>query len=158
MALVRLVLDNIKLKKPKRSKNNIFQIYSPKNACIECADTLAIDTELIIKLPENSKAYLATKFEGQKIETIIGSKKQRLWLTLLNESYFEKYTIKKRDIIGYLVIEPEDLKVHHETKKKPPNQTRRPPDNYLSKEWNWKKFWEKKKKTGVSSSTRGIFK
>ena len=81
-----------------------------------------------------------------------------MWLTLLNDSYFEKYTIKKGDIIGYLVIEPEDLKVHYKTKKKPPNQTRIPPDNYLPKEWNWKKFWEKKKKTGVSSSTRRVFK
>ena len=95
MALARLISDNIKLKKPTRSRNNIFKIYLLKNACIECADTLTIDTELTIKLPENSKAYLATKFEGQKIEEIIGPKKQRLWLTLLNESYFEKYKIKK---------------------------------------------------------------
>ena len=95
MALARLISDNIKLKNPTRSRNNIFKIYLLKNGCLECADTLTIDTELTIKLPENAKAYLATKFEGQKIEEIIGSKKQRLRLTLLNESYFEKYKIKK---------------------------------------------------------------
>ena len=32
----------------------------------------AIDTELSIKLPENSSAFLATKFEGQEIQKIIG--------------------------------------------------------------------------------------
>ena len=158
--MAKIVLNNIKLKKPTRSKNNIFTIYSPKKASIETADTLTIDTELIIKLPKNSKAYLATKFEGQKIKTIIGPKKERLWLTLLNESYFDKYKIKKGDIIGYLVVEPEDLKIHYETKKKPPNQTWRHPDNYLPKDWEkrWKKYWQKKKKTDVSSSNRRFFK
>ena len=158
--MAKIVLNNIKLKNPTRSKNNIFTIYSPKKASIETADTLTIDTELIIKLPENSKAYLATKFEGQKIKTIIGPKKERLWLTLLNESYFDKYKIKKGDIIGYLVVEPEDLKIHHETKKKSPNQAWRHPDNYLPKDWEkrWKKYWQKKKKTDVSSSNRRFFK
>ena len=160
MALARLISDNIKLKNPTRSRNNIFKIYLLKNGCLECADTLTIDTELTIKLPEDSKAYLATKFEGQKIEEIIGPKKQRLWLTLLNESYFEEYKIKKGDVIGYLVVELEDLKVHHATKeKKPPNQTRRHPDNYLPKDWHeqWKGYWQQKK--DISSSSSGwLFK
>ena len=160
MALARLISDNIKLKKPTRSRNNIFKIYLLKNTCIECADTLTIDTELIIKLPENSKDYLATKFEGKKIEEIIGPKKQRLWLTLLNGSYFEKYKIKKGDVIGYLVVEPEDLKVRHATKeKKLPNQTRRHSDNYLPKDWHeqWKGYGQQKKDVSSSSSGR-LFK
>ena len=66
-----------------------------------------IDTELSIKLPENSRAFLATKFEGQDIVKIIGADKKRLWITVLNESYFNKYQIKKGDVIGHLVIEPE---------------------------------------------------
>ena len=45
------------------------------------------------------------------MRTVIGPKTERLWLTLLNESYFDKYKIKWGDIIGYLVIKPEDLKV-----------------------------------------------
>ena len=96
MTLARLVSDNNKLNKPTKSKNNIFTIYSTKKACIERADTLTIDTELINKLPEDSKACLATKFEGHKIKTIIGPKKERLWITLLNESYFDKYKTKKK--------------------------------------------------------------
>ena len=83
-----------------------------------------------------------------------------MWLTLLNESYFDKYKIKKGDVIGYLVVEPEDLKVHHATKeKKLPNQTRRHPDNYLPKDWHkqWKGYCQQKKDVLWSSSGR-LFK
>ena len=67
-------------------------IYLPKKATIE-------RTELSIKLPENSRAFLATKFEGQDIVKIIGPDKKRLWITLLNESYFHKYQINEEDVI-----------------------------------------------------------
>ena len=141
-----LTIKNTKLRKLSRSENNILTLYAPKSACIERADTLTIDTELILELPENSTAHLVTQFQGQKIKTIVGPKIERLWLTLLNESYFDKYKIKRRDTIGYLVIEPKDLKTYYE-KKNPPVKSWRPPYNYLPKEWskNWKKYWQKKK-------------
>ena len=140
-------IKNKKLKKPSQSQNNILTLYALRSAYIERADTLTIDTELILDLPEKSTANLVTKFQGQKTQTIVGPKIERLWLTLLNESYFDKYNIKRGDIIGYLIIEPKNLKTYYE-KKKPPVKTRRPPDNYLPKEWskNWKKYWQKKKK------------
>ena len=97
VSLVRLISENFNLKKPKKHEKNIFTIYSPKKATTEKANTLTIDTELSIKLPENSTAFVATKFEGQNIQKIIGpSSKKRVWITLLNESYFNKYQIKKR--------------------------------------------------------------
>ena len=145
--MAMLTIKNTKLKKPSRSENNILTLYAPKSACIERADTLTIDTELILELPENSTAHLVTQFQGQKIKTIVGPKIERLWLTLLNKSYFEKYKIKRRDIIGYLVIEPKNLNIYYETEKEnPPVKTWRPPDNHLPKEWskNWKKYWQKK--------------
>ena len=159
MVLARLVSDNKKFKKPCKSKNNIFTIYSPKNASIDKADTISLDTELVIKLPENTHAVLATKFEGQKIQKIIGPKKERLWITLLNESYFDTYKIKEGDVIGYLVVEPEDLKIHYETKEKHPAWKKSHPSNYLPKDWqtNWKKYWQKKK-ADVSSSDRRFLK
>ena len=46
MVLARLVSDNKKFKKPCKSKNNIFTIYSPKNASIDKADTMSLDTKL----------------------------------------------------------------------------------------------------------------
>ena len=121
---VTILSENFKLKKPKKSEKNIFTIYSPKKDTIEKADTLTINTELSIKLPENSNAFLATKFEGQEIQKIIvlTNGKKRLWITLLNESYFEKYNINKGDVIGYRIIEPDNIKVHYATKEKTSRQ------------------------------------
>ena len=135
-----------KIKKPYRSKDNILTIHSPKSYCIEITNTISIDTGITIRLPEKSTGYLATKFRGQNIQTIEGPKTQRLWLTVLNESYFDKYKIQKGDIIGYLVLKQSNLKIKYE-KKKPSDKTRRLPNNYLSQKWdqNWKAFWQKKK-------------
>ena len=117
---VRIISEKYNLKKPQKNEKNIFTLYSPKKAIIEKADTLSIDTELSIKLPENSSAFVVTKFEGQEILKIIGpiSTKKRLWITLLNESYLNKYYINKGDVIGYLIIEPDNIKTHYEEAKK----------------------------------------
>ena len=149
--MATLVINNTNLKKPSQTKNNILTLYSPISTCIERADTLTIDTEFILHLPKDSTTHLVTKFQGQKIKTIVGPKIERLWLTLLNESYFDKYKIKRRDTIGYLVIEPKDLKTYYE-KKNPPVKSWRPPYNYLPKEWskNWKKYWQKKKEVSTN--------
>ena len=116
VAFVRIISEKFNLKKPQKNEKNVFTIYLPKKATIENADTLSLDTELLIKLPENSSAFVATKFEGQEILKIIGSTstKKRLWITLLNESYLQKYQINKGDVIGYLIIEPENIKTHYE--------------------------------------------
>ena len=71
MVFARLISNNFNLKNPKKPQKNIFMIYSPRKATIE-------RTELSIKLPENSRAFLATKFEGQDIVKIIGPDKKRL--------------------------------------------------------------------------------
>ena len=137
VAFVRIVSEKYNLKKPQKNEKNIFTIYSPQKAIIEEADTLSIDTELSIKLPGNSAAFVPTKFEGQEILKIIGptNTKKRLWITLLNESYLNKYHINKGEVIGYLVIEPDNIKTHYEeTKKKPSRQ--RHPNNFLPKDWS----------------------
>ena len=135
-----LTFTSKKMKKSFKSENNILTIYSGKSHCIEIANTLWIDTGIILDLPENSTAHLTTK-----IETIIGPKVQRLWLAILNESYFGNCKIEKGDIIGYLVIEPKNLKIYYE--KNPQVKARRSPNNYLPKKRskNWKKYWQKKK-------------
>ena len=66
---------------------------------IKKADTLSIDTELSIKLPENSTAFLVTRFEDQEIIKINSPTKKRLWITLLNESDLSNYQTKKGDDI-----------------------------------------------------------
>ena len=148
--MATLTITNSKIKKPYKSKENIFVTYSPKSYYINAADTKLLDTEILINLPENSIAYLTTKFSGQKIKEIIGPTKERLWITLLNESYFEKYKIKKGDIIGYLLFSPTNLYVNYEkTNEKMPNKKRKLLNNYLPKNWNkyWETYWKKKKET-----------
>ena len=151
MTLAKLISCNKKLKQPKQFEGNIFTICSPKKATVEKADTLTINTELMLTLPKESKAFLTTKFTGQHIQNITGPVKQRLWITLLNESYFEKYTIDKGDIVGYLVFEPDNLKVQYEAKEKQPRPSslsctkRKYPSDYLPQNWQskCKKYWEK---------------
>ena len=93
---IRNISEKNNLKKPKKNEKNIFTLYSPKKEIIKKAsDTISIDTEISIKLPENSSAFLVTKFEDQEIIKINGPAKKRLWITLLNESYFNNYQIKK---------------------------------------------------------------
>ena len=135
-----IISEKHNFKKLKKNEKNIFTIYSPKKAIIEETDTLLIDTEISIKLPEISTAFLATKFEGQEILKIISPTHTKigLWITLLNESYLSKYEIDKGDVIGYLIIESNNIKVHYEEAKKPSSQKKRCPDNYFSKDWEKK--------------------
>ena len=143
---VRIISEKNNLKKPKKNEKNIFTLYSPKKEIIKKADTISIDTEISIKLPENSSAFLVTKFEDQEIIKIIGPAKKRLWITLLNESYLNNYQIKKGDEIGYLIIEPSTIKIHYETKQKIIQKTKCP-INYLPKNWSkkWEDYFQKKK-------------
>ena len=92
--MATLSIKNSRLKRPTHSKNDILTLYSPKSFYIEKADTRTIDTEIALDLPEEAAAYLISKFKGQKIETIVGPKIQRLWLTLLKESHFGRHQIK----------------------------------------------------------------
>ena len=114
---VRIISEKNNFKKPKKNEKNIFTLYSPKKEIIKKADTISIDTEISIKLPENSSAFLV-KFEDQEIIKINSPAKKRLWITLLNGSYLNNYQIKKGDKIGYLIIEPSTIKIHYGTKHK----------------------------------------
>ena len=74
--MITLKLISNRIKKPFRSRENILAVYSPRKYIIPEADTVTIDTEIIINLPQNSKVYLTTKFKGQKIKEIPGLKKK----------------------------------------------------------------------------------
>ena len=143
---VKIISEKNNLKKPKKNEKTIFTLYSPKKEIIKKADTISIDTEISIKLPENSSAFLVTKFEDQEIIKVNGPAKKRLWITLLNESYLNSYQIKKGDEIGYLIIEPTTIKIDYETNQKIIQKTKFP-INYLPKNWSkkWKDYFQKKK-------------
>ena len=134
--MATLFFSKSKIKKPYRSKENILTIHSPISCSTEIANTISIDTGLTINLSKKSTTHLTTKFKGQKLKEIEGPTKQKLWLTLLNESYFEKYKINNGDIIGYLLITPSSLKIKYE--KKPPVKTWKLPNNSLPKKMELK--------------------
>ena len=54
--------------------------------------------------------------------------------------------LKKGDDIGYLIIEPSDIKIHYETKQKI-NKKTKCPSNYIPTNWSkkWKNYFQKKK-------------
>ena len=130
-----------KIKKPFRSRENILAIYSPKKCIIPESDSSVIDTEIIINLPQNCTAFLTTKFKGQKIKELKGPLKKRLRITLLNQSYFNKYTVEKGGIIGYLLSKDSNISVQKYEKKK----KHKIPASYLPQRWDWKNFWKKSK-------------
>ena len=134
--MATLSIKNSRLKSPTHSKTNILTLYSPRSFYIEKADTRTIDIEIVLDLPEKATDFLISKFKGQKIETIFGPK--ILWLTLLNESYFDRHQVKRKDIIGYIIFEPNNLKIYYEMEKSPTAKTRKLPDNYFPKEWEKK--------------------
>ena len=76
--VIKLKLCSNKIKKPFRSRENIFAIYSPKKCTIPESDTCVIDTEIIINLPQSSTAFLMTKFKGQKIKELKGPAKKKV--------------------------------------------------------------------------------
>ena len=116
--MIKLKLCSNKIKKPFRSRENIFAIYSPKKYPIPESDTCIIDTEIITNLPQNSTAFLTTKFKDQKIKELKGQLKKRLRIRLLNESYFKKYIVEKRHIAGYLLSKDSKISIQKYEKKK----------------------------------------
>ena len=132
--------DNQRVKKPQHLKKNIFIIYWSRTVTIETANCVETDTNIILNLPKKAKAFLTSKFRGHKIYEI-NNEKRRLWIEVLNTSYTEDLEIKKNSILGFLVIEPENLKFKYETKKKTKKE------KGLPKNWEqtWKTYWEKKK-------------
>lgn len=150
MGFISIIVENSRTKKSKKCEKNIFVIYSPKKEIIDEADTYLIDTEISIKLPENTEVYLLTKFEEQEIIKVIGltNGKKRLWINLLNESYLNKYYINKHDVIGYLVFESNNRPIHLDyAKNKKNSKKNRPPIDYLPKDCSkkWKNYFKKKK-------------
>ena len=49
-----------------------------------------------------------------------------------------KYQIDKVDVIGYLILAPNNIKVHYEEAKKNLESEKRCPDNYFLKDWGKK--------------------
>ena len=73
---------------------NIFIIYCPRAIKIEPATSMKIDTEMVVFFPQNSKWFITSIFQGDKINKTY-SQKQRLWIEILNKYFEETVEIKK---------------------------------------------------------------
>ena len=68
-------------------------------------------------MPTNSKGFLTSKFTGDKINALFHGK-HRLWVEIINKSFEDHIKIKKGQPLGFLVVEPENLKFQHVPQKK----------------------------------------
>ena len=137
MIVLKLLSKQIKM--PFRSRENILAIYSPKKYIIPEADTVKVDTEINIVLPLNTTLYVTTKIEGQNIKEISGPQNKSLRIMLLNTSYFQKHTIEKGSVVGYVLSPNSKISIQKHVDKK------RLLKRYLPKTWDYKKFWQDKK-------------
>ena len=115
-------LDEPRIKWSQHLKDKVFIICSPKTLVIEPLDSTKIEAGIVLHLPKEAKAFIASKFRSQDIYEV-NKQKSTLWIEILNTSYFEKLKRKIKTPLGFFVIEPEKLKSKYETKKKPKKQT-----------------------------------
>ena len=78
---------------------------------------------IVLYLPKESRAFIISKFRSQEIQKV-DKKTNRLWIEILNTSYFERLKIKNKTPLGFLAIEPENLKVEYYEAKKGQNSRR----------------------------------
>ena len=95
-------------------QKNIFIIYLPRKVTVEPATCSKTDTNITLLLQEKSKAFITSTFTGDEIFEIDGDT-QRLWIEILSKSYNEDIKIKKNTVLGFVVIEPDNLSFKHET-------------------------------------------
>ena len=109
-------MSNRGVRNPKHLRKNIFIIYSSKKVKIEPSTCLNIDTEIILSLPEKSNGFVTSIFRGDEVNEL-RKKKQRLQIEILNKSFEDTIEIKRHSPLGFVVIEPEHLKLKYEKPK-----------------------------------------
>lgn len=94
----------------------------PRTIAVETASCINVDTNIILHLPKEARAFITSKFRGQEIHEIC-RKKNRLWIEILNTSYSEDFKIKKKTALGFLlIIQPENLNLNMRRKESHKNK------------------------------------
>ena len=104
--------DNKRVKNPRHLQRNVFILFSPDQFKIELASCKKIDTEVTAFLPTNSKGYLTSKFRGDKTNELFHGK-QHLRVEIINKSFEDHIKIRKGQLLGFLLVEPDNLKFQH---------------------------------------------
>ena len=81
-----------------------------------------IDTGIVVFLLEKSLGFVRSKFNSDNICKFFGGQNS-LWMEILNKSYGDTIETSMRQILGFLVVEPENLNFQHyvQPKKKENN-------------------------------------
>ena len=101
---------------------------------VEAATCIKFDTRITLILPKKAKTFITSKLRGNEISN---REQERLWIEILNKFYTEDLKIDKSSILGFVVVEPENLSFKHET----PNTQKK--KKILPKTWS---YWAKKAK------------
>ena len=65
----------------------------------------------------NSEGFFTSVFRREEINELFYGK-HRLWIEVINKSFEDLVEIKRNQPLGFLAIEPENLKFHCEAPKK----------------------------------------
>ena len=109
--------DSVGVKNPRHLQRNVFLLFSSRQFKIEPASCRKIDTKVTASLPTNSKGFLTPKFREDKINELFHGK-HSFWVEILNKSFEDPIEFKKGELLGFLVVESEDLKFQYVLKKK----------------------------------------
>ena len=101
--------DSASVKNPKHLKRNVFIILSPRTVKVEPVTCRKIDSEVVAFLSQKSKGFLTSIFREDEMNELF-SGKYRLWVEILNASFEDPIEIKRNQLQGFHVFEPENLK------------------------------------------------
>ena len=117
--------DNSSVKNLRHLHRNVFVLCSPGKVNIDPTTYRKIDTEVAAFLPQNSKGFHISKVRGDKINELFHGK-HRLWVEILNKSFEDLIEIRRNRPLGFLFIEPENLKFPmHRQKRHQRQRTRK---------------------------------
>ena len=88
-----------------------------------------------------SHRYVTSKFRGDEIHKF-SAKKQCLWVEILNKSYKFNLEIEKNSVLGFVVIEPEQLPQTYDekTKEQGQNTKKKPSSSKPKKQTTIRRF------------------
>ena len=124
MATILFKNDTTAIKNPRHMKKNVFIIYSPKDVKVELGSYRRMDIEVAVFLSPNSNGFITSRFNGDELKEVFEGK-HHFWIEILNRSFEDNIVVKKNKPVGFLVIEPENLKFHYAQAMKKKNKTKK---------------------------------
>ena len=97
MGTILFTKDTPSTKNPNYIKRNVFIMYSSGQVKIEPASFRRIDAEILVFLPENSRNFITSRYNGDGLKEVFDGE-HRLWIEILNRSFKDNIVIKKTSV------------------------------------------------------------